>query len=105
MANLIKAVPCNPQAIDSLLPSIPDTPIVSKAMTQSSQQSHPTCLEAELFALKTISKPGSSSCLGDDQDPSWNPRCITSLDWVEAQSKDKTIGKIIHKFKAKEQGN
>ena len=27
---------------------------------------------------------------------------MTTLDWVEAQSKDKTIGKIIHLFKAKE---
>ena len=27
---------------------------------------------------------------------------MTKLDWVEAQSKDKTIGEIIHLFKAKE---
>ena len=29
VANHIKAIPCNPQAINSLFPSIPDTPIVS----------------------------------------------------------------------------
>ena len=58
-----KAVPCSPQTIESfcpqtiesLLPSIPDTTIVSKAIIWLSRQSHPTCLEAESFALKTVS--------------------------------------------------
>ena len=31
-----------------------------------------------------------------------NPKCMTKHDWVEAQSKDKTIGEIIHLFKTKE---
>ena len=32
--NHIKAIPCSPKMVDSLLPSIPDyTPIVSKAIT------------------------------------------------------------------------
>ena len=30
-----------------------------------------------------------------------NPQCMTKQDWVEAQSKDKTIGEIIHLFKIK----
>ena len=42
VAHHIEAVPCIPQTIDSLIPSIPDTPIVSKVITQSSRQSHPT---------------------------------------------------------------
>ena len=32
VANHIEAVPCNPQTIDSLPSSIPDTPTVSKAI-------------------------------------------------------------------------
>ena len=67
VANHIEAVPCSPQTHDSLLPPIPDTPTISKAITRSSRQSHPT-----------------------------------QSDWVEAQSKDKTIGEIIQLFKAKE---
>ena len=31
-----------------------------------------------------------------------NPKCMTKQDWVEAQSKDKTIGEIIQLFKTKE---
>ena len=49
VANHIEAIPCSPQTIDSLLHSIPNTPIVSKAIPWSSEQSHPKCLEAELF--------------------------------------------------------
>ena len=50
VANHTEAIPC-PQVISSLLPSIPYTPIVSKAITQSSGQSHLTCLEAESLTL------------------------------------------------------
>ena len=75
--------------------------IVSKAITRSSGQSHLTCSEAESFT-ETVSKPDDPSHLGNDQDPSLNPRCMTTLDWVEAQSKDKTLGEIIHLFKSKE---
>ena len=37
VANHIEAIPCSPQTIDSMLPSIPDTPIISKAITRSSR--------------------------------------------------------------------
>ena len=40
--------------------------------------------------------------LGIDQDPTLNPRCMTTWDWVKAQFKDKTIGKVIHLYKSKE---
>ena len=46
VANYIEAVPCSPQRIDSLHPSIPDTPIISKAITRLSRQSHLTHLES-----------------------------------------------------------
>ena len=94
--NHIEAIPCSPQTIDSLLPSIPDTTIISNAITCLSSQSHPTHPEAELFASKTVSKPDDSSHLGVDNDFQLNPKCITTLDWVEAQSKDKNIDEIIH---------
>ena len=102
VANHIEAVPCSPQTIDSLLPFIPDTPKVSKAITQSSRWSHQTHPESELSISKTVSKLDDFSHLGVDSDSPLNPRCMTTLDWVEAQSKDKTIGEIIQLFKAKE---
>ena len=43
-----------------------------------------------------------SSHPGVDQDLSLNPKFITTLDWVEAQSPDKTIGKVTCLFKGKE---
>ena len=95
VANHIEAIPYSPQTINFLLPSVPDAPIVSKAITQSSRQSHSTCLESESSISKTVSKLDDSWHLGVDTDSPLNPKCITTLDWVEAQSKDKTIGKII----------
>ena len=82
VANHIKAVPCSPQTIDSLLPSIPDTCIVSKTITQLCGQSHSTCLESESFISKTVSKPDDSSHLGVDTDLPLSPKCMTTLDWV-----------------------
>ena len=95
MASHIEAIPCSPQTIDSLLPSIPGPPIVSKAITQLSGWSHPTHPESEVSISKTVSKPDDSSCLGVDTDSPLNPKCMTTLNWVEYQSKDKTIGKIM----------
>ena len=70
----IDAIPCSPQAIMSILPSIPeDTPIVSKAITWLSGQSSPTHLETELFISETESKLDDSSHLGVDEDLSLNP--------------------------------
>ena len=84
MTNYIDAIPCNPQVINSLLPSIPDTPIVSKPITWPSRQSHVMHQKAESSTLKTVSKPDDSSNLGVDQGPSLNPRYMATLDWVEA---------------------
>ena len=102
VANHIEAVPCSPKTIDFLLPPIPDTPIISKAITRSSCQSHLTCLESELSLMKTVSKPDDTSCPEVATDHQLNPKCMTNLDLLEAQSKDKTIGEIIQLFKAKE---
>ena len=92
--------------IDSLLPSIPDdTPIVGKAITWSSGQSHLTCPETKSFVTETESKLNDSSCLVVDEDLSLNPKCMTKADWIEAQSQDKIIDKIIWMLKAKELQN
>ena len=72
------------------------------AITQSSGQSHPTHSEDELLASKAVSKPDDSSCPGTDLDPSLNQKCVTTSDWVEAQSQDENVGEIICLFTANE---
>ena len=63
----IDAILCSPQAVESILSSIPeDTPIVTKAITQSSGQSHLTCQETELFVSELESKLDKCSHLGVD---------------------------------------
>ena len=95
--NHIKAISCSPQTNESILLSIPDdTLIFSKAIMQLSRQNHPTYLKTELSKLDTLSH------LGVDIDSPLNPKCTTPSDWVEAQSRDKNVGEIIHLFKAKE---
>ena len=100
----IEAVSCSVQAIESFLPISSDTIAISKAITRSSDQSHTTCQEHELPMLKTVSKADNSDHLalasGQSGDK-LNPKCMTKQDWVEAQSKDKIIGEIIHLFKSK----
>ena len=60
--------------------------------------------EHELPKLKTTSKaddsdhPALASRQSGDR---LNPKCMTKQDWVEAQSKDKTIGKMFHLHKSK----
>ena len=102
MANHIEAVPCSHQTIDSILPFIPDTPVISKAITQLSRQSHLTHPKSELSISKTVCKLDYSSHLGVGTGYSLNPKCTTISDWIKAQYKDKTIGEIIQLFKAKE---
>ena len=100
----IEAVSCSVQAIASffLIPS--DTIAISKVITRSSNQSHMTCLETESSVLQTVSMADDSDHLvltiGQEGDK-LNPKCMTKQDWVEAQSKNKTIGEIIHLFKTK----
>ena len=99
-----EVVSCSVQAIESFLLIPSDTIATRKAITRSSGQSHMTCLEPELSMLQTVSKADESDLLaltsrwsGDKL----NPKCMTKQDWVEAQSKDKIIGEIIHLFKTK----
>ena len=102
VANHIETVPCSPQTIDFILTSVPNTPVISNAITQSSGQNHPTHLESELSELNTVSNPDNSSHPGFDTGHSLNPKCMTISDWIEAQSQDKTIGAVIRLFKVEE---
>ena len=99
----IEAIPCSPQTIESILPFIPDNAqIVCKAKTWSSRQSCLTCLKTESCVLETESKLGDSSQLRATDDPALNLKCMTTSDWIEAQSKNKIVGDIIKMYKAKE---
>ena len=103
--NHIESVVCGVKTIDSLFPSISDTPAISKAITRSSGQSCLTCLKPISSVMEAVTKPDDSShpevTTGPLEDQ-LNPKCMTKQDWVEGQSKNQTIGKIIHLFKTKE---
>ena len=60
--------------------------------------------EPESSVLKTVSKVDDSAhpALASRQSGNkLNPKCMNKQDWVEDQSKDKTVGEIIHLFKSK----
>ena len=76
----IEAVPCCPQTIDSILPSIPDTPTISKAITRSSGQSHLTCPESESSVSEMVSNPDDSHHPVIATDCQLNPKCMTEDD-------------------------
>ena len=100
----IKAVSCSVQTIESFLPISSDTIAIIKAITRLSDQSCTTCLEHESSILKTVSKVDNFDHLAPTSGQSGdklNPKYMTEQDWVEAQSKGKTIGEIIHLFKSK----
>ena len=60
----IETIPCSPQAIDSFALSIHDNAqVVCKSMT--------------------LSEIESDSDGYHCSDPSWNPICITTMDWVK----------------------
>ena len=72
----IETIPCSPQIIESLTPSIHDNAqVVCKSITTSEIESG----------------PDSCSCPGS----SWNPKCMTMLDWVKVQAEDQIIGNHI----------
>ena len=55
--------------------------------------------------MEAVTKPDNSSHLEVATGPlkdQLNQKCMTKQDWVEVQSKDKTISEIIHLFKTKE---
>ena len=79
----IETIPCSPQIIDSLIPSIHDNAqVVCKSITTSGIKSNSDC--------------------SSHPDPSWNPKCMIMLDWVKAQAEDPVIGDLIQWYQARE---
>ena len=104
VASHIESVSCSIQMIDSLFPSLSDTPAISKAITRLSRQSHLTCLEPESSVLGAVTQLDESSnpeMANGPLEDQLNLKCMTKQDWVETQFKDTTIGEIIHLFKTK----
>ena len=67
--NYIGTIPCSPQAIDSFALSISDNAqVICKSTTLSGIE-----LDSDSYHCS---------------DPSWNPDCMTTLDWVKAQAGD-----------------
>ena len=79
----IKVIPCSHQAIESFALSVHDkAQVVRKSITMS----------------EIDSDSDSYGC----SDPSWNPNCMTTLDWVRVQAKDPVIYDLIQWFGSKE---
>ena len=99
----IEAVLCSMQAIESFLLIQSEPMAINKAITISSNQSHMKCLEHGSSELEKILTVDNSDHLETRQfENKLNPNCMTMQDWVEAQSKDKIIDKIVHLFKSKD---
>ena len=61
-----------------------------------------TCTEHGPSELEKVLIADDSDCPATRQlENKLNPKCMTINDWVEAQSKDKIISKIVHLFKPK----
>ena len=74
--DFIGAITYSPQAIESFIPPIPkNTQVVCKSMTMS----------------EIDSDTDSYHC----SDQSWNPNCMTPLDWLKAQAEDPVIHDLI----------
>ena len=79
----IETIPCSPQTIESFAPSIHgNVQVVCKSMTPS----------------KIESDSDSYHC----PNPSWNPNCMTILDWVKVQAEDQVICDLIQQYRTKE---
>ena len=88
----IETIPCSPQAIESLLPSIPDkAQIVCNAITQSSTQCCLTCLGTASCVSETESKLANSSCPRATDNPTLNLKCITTSDWMRFNLRTKLL--------------
>ena len=78
----IEIITCSPQAIESFASSIHDNvQVVCKSMTPS----------------KIESDSDSYHC----PDPSWNPNCMTILDWVKVQAEVQVICELIQWYRTK----
>ena len=63
---------------------------ISKPITWSSDQSHPTHSENVSSEVRKVANVDDSSCPKARQlDDKLNPKCMSIQDWVEAKFKDK----------------
>ena len=98
----IEAVSCSMQVGEPFLPVQSEPMAISKAITWPSNQSHLTHPENRLSKAREAVNMDDSSCLTARQlEGKLNLKGMSIQDWVEAQSKDKIIGEIIHLFKSK----
>ena len=94
-----EAVSCSMQVVESFLPK---PMAISKAITWSSNQSHPRSPESRQSEVRKAANADNSSCPTVRQlEDKLNPKCMSIQDWAEAQSKDKIIGEMFRLFKSK----
>ena len=88
----VESISCSVQTLESLLPIQSETVAISKAITNSSNQSHMTHPEQGSSKLESITSVDDSDHLTTRPlENKLNPKCMTIQDWVDAQSKDKII--------------
>ena len=98
----IEAASCSMQRVKSFLPIQFEPMAISKAITQSSNQSHLMCVEnGSSEARKVVSVDDSSLPTARQLEDKLNSKCMSIQDCIEAQSKDKIIGEIVQLFRSK----
>ena len=99
----IEAVSCSKQAVEPFLTIQSEPTAISKAITQSSNQSCTACLaHASSETGKEVNVDDSGCQTTGQLENKLNPKCMTIQDWAEAQSKDELISKIVDLLKSKE---
>ena len=79
----IKTIPCSHQAIESFIPTASDNAqVVCKSMT--------------------MPEIDSSSDRSSGLDPTWNPNCMNTSNWVRVQAEDPDIHDLIQWYGTKE---
>ena len=98
----VESILCSVHTFQSFLPIQSETVAISKAITNSSNQSCSTHPEQGLSKLESItSRDDSDHLTTGSLENKLNPKCMTIQDWVDAQSKDKIIGEIVLLFKSR----
>ena len=98
----IETISCSVQTIEMFPPIQSKTVAISKAITNSSNQSCITCLEQGLSKLESMTSVDDSDCVTIRLlENKLNPQFMTIQDWVDAQSKDKIVSEIVLLFKFK----
>ena len=90
------------RVVEPFLPVQSEPMAISKAITQSSNQSHQMNPEDRLSAMRKVANVDDSGCLTARQsEDKLNPKDMSIQDWLEAQSKDKMIGETVQLFRSR----